>query len=134
MEIRCSCEPALHLNKLKHFVSKTSKASESFQIPLASIEFVYTQLKSLETNKAKGIDDIGPYSLKIAADIISPSLCYVLNTSIITGTFPSSWKLANLTPLYKKGKSDNIENYRPISVLPTLSKLPERHVHQTLYK
>ena len=100
------------LNKLKSFVSKTSKASESFQIPLASTEFVYTQLKSLKTNKAKGIDDIGPYFLKMAADIISPPLCYVLNTSIITGIFPSSWILAKVISLYKKGKSDNIENYR----------------------
>ena len=117
------------LNKLQEFVSKMSKASESFQIPLVSNEFVYAQLKSLKTNKAKGIDDIGPYFLKLAADILSLSLCHVLNTSIITGTFPSSWKLAKVTPLYKKGKADNIANYRPISVLSTLSKLLERSTY-----
>ena len=97
--------------KLRHFVSKTSKASESFQVPLASVEFLYTQFKSLKNNHAKGIDDIGPYCVKMTADIILPSLCYVLNTNIITGIFPSSWKLAKVTPLYKKGKGDNIENY-----------------------
>jgi len=57
----------------------------------------------------------------------------VLNCSINSGIFPHQWKLAKVSPLYKKGPKDCIENYRPISVLCTLSKILERHVHDHLY-
>jgi hypothetical protein len=49
------------------------------------------------------------------------------------GTFPTLWKTARLVPVYKSGNRSNVENYRPISILPTLSKLFERLVHNAIY-
>lgn len=121
------------LNKLREFVAETSDTRELFHISPVTNDFVCKQLKSLNPNKAKGIDDIGPYFLKLAAEIISPSLCYILNRSICSGIFPDRWKMAKVTPLHKKDKKENIENYRPISILCTLSKILERHVHQEFY-
>ena len=70
----------------------------------------------------------------MAADIMSP-LCYVLNTYIITGTFPSSWKLAKVTPLYKKGKSDSIDTITQYLFYQHCQNYWRlRHVHQALYK
>lgn len=123
---------------LKDFVSnnlKLQNISHEFEILLVSTQFVCKQLQSLKVNKAKGLDDIAPFFLKTAAEIVSPSLCYIFNRSIISGEFPNKWKVANVTPLYKKkGKQNGIEMYRPISILCTLSKILEKHVHQQMYE
>ena len=47
--------------------------------------------------------------------------------------FPSRWKTAKVTPLHKGGDLDDVSNFRPISVLPVLSKVIERHIHDALY-
>lgn len=47
--------------------------------------------------------------------------------------FPSRWKTAKVTPIFKSGDPADVTNYRPISVLPILSKIAERHVHNALY-
>ena len=77
---------------------------------------------------------LGARTLKIAAPAISLSLSRLINHCIDMGTFPSAWKTAKVTPIYKgKGSKDDKNNYRPISVLPLLSKILEKHVHQALY-
>ena len=53
---------------------------------------------------------------------------------MFTSTFPSDWKKAKVTPVYKAGDKSDVGNYRPISVLPILSKILERTVHDQLYK
>ncbi len=53
-------------------------------------------------------------------------LTIIINTSIVTGIFPASWKNAIVTPLHKKGNQDEISNYRPISLLPIFSKILEK--------
>ncbi len=60
-------------------------------------------------------------------------LTYILNLSIRTKAFPEEWKAAQVTAIYKDGKRDEPSNYRPISVLPTCSKLLERVIHTQLY-
>ena len=59
-------------------------------------------------------------------DICSPSLCTIFNDAIKNGVFPHSLKLADLTPVHKKDDSTDKSNYRPISILPTVSKIFER--------
>ena len=46
--------------------------------------------------------------------------------SLRLGIFPEDWKLANIVPIFKKGRRDFVENYRPISLLPVISKVLER--------
>ena len=70
--------------------------------------------------------------LKLAAPYISDSLTYICNQSIINSTFPEKWKEGKVSPLHKSGPKDDTNNYRPISVLPVLSKLLEKHIHDTL--
>ena len=72
--------------------------------------------------------------LKHAAPIICHSLAYICNLSLITATFPSEWKLAKVTPIYKDGCKSDEGNYRPISVLSIISKIIERAVHDQLYE
>ena len=88
----------------------------------------------MPSHKAAGSDGLGARILKIAAPAISLPLSRLINHCIDTGTFPSAWKTAKVTPIYKgRGSKDDKNNYRPISVLPLLSKIFEKHVHQALY-
>jgi hypothetical protein len=80
------------------------------------------------------VDKISPTFLKLSAPIIAPSLTHVFNLSISTGIFPDLWKLAKVYPLHKKGPKENVNNYRPISILCSLSKILERHVNNYLYQ
>ena len=70
----------------------------------------------LNLSKANGHDDIDPYFFKIASPIIAFPLFLIFNHSIPLGTFPNKLKLAVVNPIYKKGSTDQLNNYRPISL------------------
>ena len=67
--------------------------------------------------------------LKDTADIIASPLTCIVNLSLESGMVPTDWKVAVVTPLYKSGSHSEKGNYRPISVLPILSKILEKAVH-----
>jgi hypothetical protein len=81
-------------------------------------------------HKATGSDEIPARLLKETARIITPSICKLFNKSLQQGTVPQAhaqdWKLANVVPIYKKGDKEYTKNYRPISLLPIISKVLER--------
>ena len=79
-------------------------------------------------NKTNGLDGVEVKILKVAAPAIAPSLCRHINYCTDTSTFPALWKY--VTPVYKgHGSKDDMSNYRPISILPLLSKISEKHIH-----
>ena len=84
---------------------------------------VYNQLKNLKRNKAIGLDAFPYGMLKDAASVLAPPLAFLINLSLQTGTVPSSWKAAKVIPLFKNGSRTDIDNYRPISILPVMSKI-----------
>ena len=71
--------------------------------------------------------------LKYISEIISPILAYIVNESLANGVFPEQFKVARVIPLYKGGDKSTTGNYRPVSVLPILSKVFERVVFNQLY-
>jgi len=83
--------------------------------------------------KATGLDGISCKLLKLSAEIIVPHIVNICNASINSTHFPRPWKNARVVPLYKSGDTNDVMNYRPIYVLPILSKLLERNVHNHLY-
>ena len=68
-------------------------------------------------NKASGPDNISGRILKECSREISPSLTVLFNLSLTLGKMPENWKLANVSPIFKKGERENCCNYRPISLL-----------------
>jgi len=64
--------------------------------------------------------------LKLSARIIAEPQAFVISKSFDRGSFPSAFKTAKVTPVHKKGNTDNIENYRPISLISNMSKIFER--------
>ena len=89
-------------------------------------EKIAKEIRSLNKNKASQKSDIPIRIIKENADIFAEFLCETVNSAIKSSNFPNSLKLADITPLHKKGRKDNKENYRPVSILPTLSKIFER--------
>ena len=84
-------------------------------------------------NSSSNIDSYSPMILKVISDIVSPVIASLINKSLQLGYFPKKFKLARVIALHKGGPKDELSNYRPISLLPTLSKIFERFVYDQLY-
>ena len=110
----------------------TNKPLPSINVPkpthpfiFKDIDFHYIRSKIIDLpDKAYpdsvGIDNI---MLKLAADVIAISLTNILNLSLQTSELPNEWKTARITPIYKKnGSKFECNNYRPISILPTIAQ------------
>ena len=95
---------------------------------------ILNNLKNLKVSKATGADGIPAKMLKLSCDIIVPSLTYIFNLSISTGIYVDDWKRDRVIPVYKTEDRTKCENYRPISILPIISKLFEKEVFGQLYQ
>ena len=85
-------------------------------------------IAKFDQNKSPGLDGIGNFVLKrIAKEIVKP-LTTIFNTSISSGKVPDSLKIAKVVPIYKKDDAQVFSDYRPVSVLPSFSKILERLV------
>jgi len=91
-------------------------------------------ISSLKRSKSPGLDNIPPGTVIDAALEITQPLLHILNLSLSTSKVPSEWKVARCVPIFKGGDTKNLDNYRPISVLPAFSKILERVVHFQLYE
>lgn len=89
-------------------------------------------IKCLKPKTSCGYDDISPKLVKQIADSIAQPLSHIANASMETGIFPSLMKIAKVIPIYKKGDREQFVNYRPISLLPTFSKILEKIIHKRL--
>ena len=117
---------------LRFIYDKGIKAN-SFTIPLMSRDDVTRFLHTLDTHKGKGHDGLSASFLKAVSSSITDALLDIVNTSILSGIFPSRWKESSVKPLHKGGAKNMVNNYRPISILCVASKLLERHVYKNLY-
>ena len=100
---------------------------------LATEKEISDLIKSIDPSKATGCDGISPQLLKLAADSIVPSLTRLINLSLQTCRVPKLWKEANVLPLFKKGDRSDINNYRPVSILPCASKILEKIIYKNVF-
>ena len=80
----------------------------------------------MPSDKAPGIDKISIRVIKHCLHAILPSVTSIINEFLASNTFPIEWKTAEVVPVLKEGDHEKPNNYRPISLLPVLSKLCER--------
>ena len=90
-----------------------------------TIPGVENLLRNLNAAKAPGPDDTSPRILKELAPEIAPRLTLIFQKSYNTGTVPTDWRCANVTPIYKKGEKHNPGNYRPVSLTSVSCKIME---------
>ena len=111
-----------------HNYLKTNKLN----YPFFSFENVLLTLRHLQTSKSAGLNNISAKMLKITANIIALSLTYIFNLSLSTEILIDDWKNARVGPIYNEGSRRNMGNYRPISILPILSKVFEKEFSTNL--
>ena len=97
-----------------------------------SSAFVLLELRKLKSTKATGLDGIPAKLLKDAAQEVAKPIANLINLTFSTGEIPQEWKEAKVTPIFKSGEKDDVNNYRPISVLPLISKIMERAIQVQL--
>ena len=105
---------------------KYNTQENSFSFTLFSKEDILKAIKSLSSNKASLIEDIPIKILKNSIHIYSEKLTNIFNECLINGKFPDTLKRADVTPIFKKGNDNEKENYRPVSMLSTFSKVFEK--------
>ena len=81
---------------------------------------------SMAPNKAPMNDKVPIHVIKTCLTVISPTITSIINASLLTSSFPSVWKNAEVVPIHKGADHQIANNNRPISLLPVLSKICER--------
>ena len=111
----------------------TSSISSSFTFSLVTEEEVLKIIKKLKPKSSYGHDGVSTILLKFIASNISILLTKIINQSLCTGIFPDKLKIAKVKPIYKKDDPHLPDNYRPISLLPAISKVFEKVAYIQLY-
>ena len=102
--------------------------SSTFHIKAVHPDLIEQVVKGLKNSKSAGLDNIDTQILKLSLPYILPCLTHIVNLSIANSQFPTSWKTAKIIPLYKKDDPLDPKNYRPVAILPVISKVLERVV------
>ena len=91
-------------------------------------------INELPSKCSSGVDNISNVLLKELSDILCKPLCLLTNRSMQSGIFPDLMKLVEVIPLYKGKSRESETNYRPVSLLTTMSKIVEKIVYSRVYK
>lgn len=110
------------------YTSSRCQPHSMFMDPVSEDDIVEV-IKGLKNKKSCGLDDIPVSVLKGVSDVIGAPLAHLINLSIESGVFPASLKVARVLPIHKKNSVSEMSNYRPVSVLPSFSKVYERVIH-----
>ena len=115
-------------------LKKTLNGNQSsFSSQAISPDEVDKIIRELKNSKACGMDKLDTYIIKLTRQAIVPSVCHIINLSLQSNKFPTKWKIAKVVPLYKgKGNKLDPKNYRPVAILPILSKVLERAMFRQL--
>ena len=101
-------------------------SSRLFLFPTCEEEITKLTYECLKTGKSAGFDDLRPSIIRTVLPFITKPLEHIFNNSLKQGIFPDETKRAKIVPIYKSGDTECFVNYRPVSVLPCLSKILER--------
>ena len=108
------------------------KSDESFEVDF-DLSKVKDILSNIDSNKAQGPDNIHGLVQKNCANALAKPLSIIFKLVYNTGIIPVEWKLANVEPVFKKDEKENVENYRPISLICICGKVMERVMYDELY-
>jgi hypothetical protein len=106
---------------------------KQFSLPVVDSETVQKRVENLSTKKASGIDNLSVRFLQMLINYICPSIIYLINCCLRQGVMPKIWKSAKVTALFKSGDKNYINNFKPISILPAISKVIESFVFEHLH-
>ena len=119
-----------HASVLK--IKEARNSSDCFSFKLVTIEDICKEIRALDASKVTQSDDIPTKIIKNNSDIFSRFFQANFNNAIETSTFPEQLKYADVKPVFKKDSRTDKKNYRPISILPNISKIYERCINKQL--
>ena len=105
---------------------------DRFDFKPISVLQVLQALRDIDHKMSAGPDNLDPYLLKVAADIIAEPVTHIFNLSLLSNSIPKIWKAAYVLPLLKGGDPAELNNYRPISKLSVLAKIHESFINLQL--
>ena len=117
------------IQKIKENTPVETEISSFTPVSSDTVEKVISNLNS---KKATGVDNISAKIIKACAPAVCIAISNLINISFRSCEFPAGLKRAQIIPLFKKKDPLNKENYRPVSILPTISKVYERVMHDQL--
>ena len=107
----------------KNYYYNKNVILNSFILEQVTENFVNLELSRLNPKKSYGIDGMQSKFIRDAASEIKSPITHIINISILSNTVPNEFKYARVKPLFKKGNINLTKNYRPVSILTTLSKV-----------
>ena len=123
-----SSHPSILLNKESLKIEPNSFKLEE----IADVD-IYASIKEIDLTKSGGLHDIPAKLLKLNTAVISKHISAGYNNSLSSMIFPQKLKMADITPVHKRDESTNKENYRPVSILPIISKIYEKSLYSQIY-
>ena len=117
-----------------NYLEFSQKNSKSLFLTPSIEEEIVKIIDELPSKRSSGVDNISNVLLKELSVILCKPLCLIMNRLMQTGIFPDLMKLAEVIPLYKGKSRESETNYRPISLLTTMSKIVEKVVYMRVYK
>ena len=141
MNTELCINPALAVvEKYKHHQSIISinkkmreKGLPKFSFHLVTLEETFKEVALLSDKKASQASDIPVKIIKENRDLIAYFILHNFNNALSCSEYPASLKYADITPIFKKDDKTDKTNYRPISILPNLSKIYERFMQNQMY-
>ena len=116
-----------NIDTISHIVTP----NEKFKFSKISTEQVKQVMRKLVNSKATGVHDIRSRILKDSVGVIAPFLTEIFNCSLLS-KMKYSFKTGKVAPVFKSGDCDNLNNYRPITVLPTIARMLGKLIYQQL--
>jgi hypothetical protein len=118
--------------KVQRIASRTTKKCELDPRVVFSPSNVQKYLDRLNKSKTPGNDNIHPYVLREASSSFAAALSDLYIKSYESGELPAEWKVANVTPIFKKGSKSEPNNYRPVSLTSVVCKIMERMIRDVM--
>ena len=125
-------KPCQDNRKFMSYLKNRNSSSMFLEAP--NLYEIIDSLKSLSVNKALGQDNIAAFFIKTVNLVIAPYLLILYDYTFSSGIFPDILKIAKVLPIHKNGNQNDPNNYRPISILSTFSKILEKLIYQRLTK
>ena len=110
------------------------RENNNFVLEKVFYKEILHEIKQLDARKVCQDTDVPSNVIKMNSDTFADLLCENFNNAIATSVFPQNLKNANITPVFKTGDRNSETNYRPVSILPNLSKIYERCLYKQLSK
>jgi hypothetical protein len=121
------CVPATDISP-ESFLPNLDTETPEFDLGNISPTHILDIIKSFQNKSSLDIDGISLKLLKFIGPTICTPLAHIFNLSFVSGIFPTKLNLNRTVPIFKSGDPNSCDNYRPISLIPSFSKILEKIV------